>query len=52
MTEREMENGRQLRWVKGQALQLYWVDGEVMYHLYTQADLPVEDLIKMAESAQ
>ena len=31
---------------------LYWVDGEVMYHLYSQAFLPVEELIRMAESAQ
>jgi hypothetical protein len=40
------------KWDKKLALQLYWVDGEVMYHLYTRADVSPEDLIKMAESAR
>jgi hypothetical protein len=40
------------KWDKKRALQLYWVDGEVMYHLYTRANVSPEDLIKMAESAQ
>lgn len=39
-------------WDEKRALQLYWVDGEVFYHLYTRADVPPEDLIKMAESAR
>lgn len=42
---------KELQWA-WQALQLYWVDGEVMYHLYSQAFLPVEDLIRMAESTR
>ena len=40
------------KWDKQRALQLYWVDGEVMYNLYTRANVSPEDLIKMAESAQ
>jgi hypothetical protein len=40
------------KWDKKRALQLYWVDGEVSYHLYTRADISPEDLIRMAESAQ
>lgn len=40
------------KWDEKRALQLYWVDGEVMYRLYTRANVSPEDLIKMAESAQ
>ena len=40
------------KWDKKRALQLYWVEGEVMYRLYTHANVSPEDLIKMAESAQ
>lgn len=40
------------KWDKKRALQLYWVDGEVFYYLYTRADIPAEDLIRMAESAR
>lgn len=40
------------KWDKKRALQLYWVDGEVMYQLYTRANVSPEDLIKMAESAR
>lgn len=40
------------KWDKNRALQLYWVDGEVFYRLYTRAQVSPEDLIKMAESAQ
>lgn len=40
------------KWDKKRALQLYWVDGEVFYHLYTRADISAEDMIRMAESAQ
>jgi hypothetical protein len=39
-------------WDQKRALQLYWVDGEVSYHLYTRADVFPEDLIRMAESAR
>src|SRR5574341_42461 len=37
------------KWDKKRALQLYWVDGEVFYSLYTRAKVSPEDLIKMAE---
>jgi hypothetical protein len=40
------------KWDQKRALQLYWVDGEVFYRLYTNADVSAEDLIRMAESAQ
>jgi hypothetical protein len=40
------------KWDKKRALQLYWVDGEVMYHLYASANVSPDDLIKMAESAR
>ena len=40
------------KWDKKRTLQLYWVDGEVMYQLYTRANVSPEDLIKMAESAR
>ena len=39
------------KWDKKRALQLYWVDGEVLYRLYTRANVSPENLIKMAESA-
>jgi hypothetical protein len=40
------------RWDRDAGLQLYWPDGDVMYHLYTWQDVSAEDLIRMAESAQ
>ena len=40
------------KWDKKRALQLFWVDGEVFYHLYTHADVSPEDLIRMAESGR
>lgn len=40
------------KWNKNLALQLFWVEGETMYSLYTPAKVSVEDLIRMAESAQ
>lgn len=40
------------KWDKKRALQLYWLDGEVMYQLYTRANVSPEELIKMAESAR
>jgi len=46
------EGKHELKWDKKQALQLFWVDGEVLYSLYTQEDVSVENLIKMAESAR
>jgi hypothetical protein len=42
--------GYEYKWDKKRALQLYWVDGEVFYRLYTRAKVSAEDLIKMAES--
>jgi hypothetical protein len=40
------------KWDKKRALQLYWVDEEVFYRLYTHAKVSPEDLIKMAESTR
>ena len=46
-------NGQvEARWDKKKGVQLYWLDGEVMYHLFTQTDIPAENLLRMAESAQ
>lgn len=42
----------ELKWDKRRGLQLYWVEGEVLYYLSTLADVPAEDLIRMAESTQ
>jgi hypothetical protein len=42
----------ELKWDKTRGLQLYWVEGEVLYYLNTLAEVSAEDLIKMAESAQ
>jgi len=50
--EQAVDGKLELKWDKKRALQLYWVEGEVLYHLYTSADVSAEDLIKMAESAQ
>ncbi len=51
---RKLDANQQLdaKWDKKLALQLYWVDGETMYSLYTRAKVSVADLIRMAESAQ
>lgn len=56
----EIPRGRKLdpdgyldaKWDKKLGLQLHWVDGEVIYHLYTREDVSPEDLIRMAESAR
>jgi hypothetical protein len=50
--ERSKVEEYEYKWDKKRALQLYWVDGEVMYRLYTHGNLSPEDLIKMAESAR
>lgn len=42
----------EFRWDRKRGLQLHWVDGEVMYHLFTHAHVSAEDLIRMAESAR
>jgi hypothetical protein len=53
MTENTtIEGEMEVKWDKKRGFQLYWVDGEVLYYLYTLADISPEDLIKMAESAQ
>jgi hypothetical protein len=53
-TERlaELTGKVELEWDKKRGMQLYWVEGEVLYYLTTLADVPAEDLIRMAESAQ
>jgi hypothetical protein len=50
--EQAVDGKLELKWDKQRALQLYWVAGDVLYHLYTSADVSAEDLIRMAESAQ
>jgi len=50
--EQAVDGKLELNWDKKRALQLYWVEGEVLYHLYASAAVSVEDLIRMAESAQ
>jgi hypothetical protein len=52
MEEQMNSQKYEFEWDKKRAIQLYWVDGEVFYHLYTQADLSPEDVIKIAESVQ
>lgn len=52
VTEFMLEGEYEFKWDKKRALQLYWVDGEVMYRLYTREDVSPEDLIRMAESAR
>lgn len=39
-------------WDKDLGLHLYWVNGEGLYSLSTNANITVEELIKMAESAK
>lgn len=51
-TEEPVGGKIELKWNKKRGLQLYWVDGEVLYYLHTLADVSAEDLIKMAESAR
>jgi len=51
-TEQEIQGEKELKWDKDGALQLYWLEGEVLYQMYTTADVSAEDLIKMAESAR
>lgn len=48
----EVPGTRELEWDERRGLQLYWVEGEVLYYLNTFADVSAEDLIKMAESAR
>jgi hypothetical protein len=50
--EQAVDGKLELKWDKKRALQLYWVEGEILYHLYTSADVSVNDLIRMAESAR
>lgn len=48
----EMPTTWELEWDKDLGLHLYWVNGEELYDLHTNADIAVEELIKMAESAK
>lgn len=52
MTGPMMNRKYEFKWDKKRGLQLHWVDGEVMYHLLTHAQVSAEDLVKMAESAR
>jgi hypothetical protein len=51
-TEEMLNHKDEFKWDKKRAIQLYWIEGEVFYNLYTQADLSPEDVIKIAESLQ
>jgi len=42
----------ELNWDKKRGLQLYWVQGDVLYSLSTHANVSAEDLIRMAESTR
>jgi hypothetical protein len=52
MTGPMMNRKYEFKWDKKRGLQLHWVDGDVMYHLFTHAQVSVADLIKMAESTR
>lgn len=39
-------------WDKKAAIQLYWIDGEWLYHLTASQDVSIDDLIRMAESSK
>lgn len=52
MSEMSVGEEYEFKWDKKRALQLYWVDEEVMYRLYTRANVSPKDLIKVAESAR
>ena len=46
-------NGQiEAKWDSKKAVQLHWVDGDIMYSLYAGTNVSAEDLIKMAESAR
>jgi len=48
----DQELNVEAKWNKKLAVQLYWVDGEVLYYLYADANIPAKELIKMAESTR
>jgi hypothetical protein len=52
MTEEMVNSTQESKWDWERAIQLYWVDGEVFYHLYTQAELSPEEVIRIAESVR
>jgi len=52
MTEEMGRQEYELKWDKDRGIQLYWVEGEVMYSLFTLADVSEEDVIRMAESTR
>ena len=52
MTEEIGAQEYELKWDKDRGIQLYWVEGEVMYSLSTLVDVSEEDVIWMAESTR
>ena len=52
MTEEIGAQEYELKWDKDRGIQLYWVEEEVMYSLFTLADVSEEDVIRMAESTR
>lgn len=51
-TSKEATQEIDSKWDSKMALQLHWVEEEVMYHLHARGNISPEDLIKMAESAR
>ncbi len=47
-----VEADERLEWDKKAAIQLYWVEGEWLYHLFASPSIAAEDLTRMAESAK
>ena len=52
MTEEMVAQEDELKSDKDRGIQLYRVEGEVMYNLFTLADVSAEDVIRMAESTR
>jgi hypothetical protein len=50
MTREMAAQKYEFKWDKDRGIQLYWVEEEVMYNLFTLADVPAEDVIHIAES--
>ncbi|HBG74951.1 MAG: hypothetical protein A2X25_07380 [Chloroflexi bacterium GWB2_49_20] len=42
----------EVSWDKKAAIQLYWIDGEWLYHITASQDVSIDDLIRMAESSR
>ncbi len=52
MTEEMGAQEYEFKWDRDRGIQLHWVVGEVMYSLFTLADISAEDVVRMAESTR